>query len=156
MTNDKQGLDLNATQAFLSDESQWPTVQIELNDVQPLWGGSHILVEGNRHVVVRIVERGLQERRYEFEISDSAWRQLLDALIGHDFVTIHPADRPGIPDEARPTITLTNANGEQHSVAKWAGAKDPRFDAIYGAILSLITYTAQLKPSGRGPYRFNV
>lgn len=145
---------LNATRTFLGDEARWSKVQIELNDVQPLWGGRNIRVKSNRHVVVQIVERGLQERRYEFEISESDWRQLLTALIDNDFVTIQPADRPGIPDEARPTITLTNASNERHSVSKWAGVKDDRFATVYGAMLHLMTNTAQLKPIYRGPYRF--
>jgi hypothetical protein len=58
-------------------------------------------------------------------------------VIENDFVTIEPFERPGIPDEARPSITLANATGEQRTISKWAGVEDRRFDAVYAALLRL-------------------
>ncbi len=125
---------------------------MELKDVQALWGGRRILVEWPRRVVVRVVERGSRrERRYEWAPADGGVRQLWDLLIRQDFLTIHPADRPGIPDEARPQLALTNAIGERWEVSKWAGVKDDRFDKIYRAMLGLEGLTTELKPVYVGP-----
>ncbi len=65
------------------------------------------------------------------------WQQLIQVLIENDFVTINPIERPGIPDEGRPRITLVNAAGDQCVVAKWAGVEDVRFNAVYTALMRL-------------------
>ncbi len=67
-------------------------------------------------------------------------------------MTIQPPDRPGIPDESRPTITLTNAVGETRTVAKWAGVVDDRFDAIYAAMREFETLTQHMEPIYSGPF----
>ncbi len=45
----------NATQDFLGDESQWLGASLELHDVQGLWGGQIIRVDGSRRVVVQTI-----------------------------------------------------------------------------------------------------
>ena len=108
---------VNATRVFLGDEPLWSAACVELNDVQGLWGGRRIYVEGPKRVVVRLV-------------------------------------RPGIPDEARPSITLVNAAGDKRVVAKWAGVKNERFDTVYSAMARLETFTTHLEPVSTGPYGF--
>ena len=134
----------NLTREFLGGETQWPAVSIELSDVQGLWGGRRIRVTGDRQMIVQIVERGMIERRYELQLSPSGFRRLLNVLIENDFVTLRPTERPGIPDEPRPTITVINAAGEKRTVAKWAGVKDERFAAIYAEFLRLEALTQSL------------
>lgn len=143
---------LNATYAFLGDEPGWPSAHIELADIQGLWGGRKITVHGPGQVIAQIVGRGMFERRYEFAIEQADWRHLLDIAVQNDFVTIQPADRPGLPDEAHPAITLTNAAGESRTVAKWAGVKDDRFDAVYVALVQLEALTLGLEPITSGPF----
>ncbi len=143
---------VNATRTFLGDEQQWPDTHIALCDVQGLWGGRKITAAGSGQVVVQIVERGMFERRYAFAIDRAGWQRLLNVFLQYDFVTIQPADRPGIPDEARPTITLTNAAGEARTVAKWAGVADDRFEAIYAALIQLETSTQHMEPISSGPF----
>jgi hypothetical protein len=53
------------------------------------------------------------------------------------FFKIEIPNRPGVPDEARPTITVRLADGTEKSVAKWANDKHADFDAIYKHLLSL-------------------
>lgn len=145
----------NSTRAFLGDENQWPVATIELNDVQGLWGGRRIRVTDGGRLVVQIVERGLIEQRYELLLSLADIRQLVNVLIENDLLTLHPEERPGIPDEARPAITVINAAGERHSVAKWAGVKDARFAAIYAEFLRLEALTQSIEPVYRGPFQMN-
>ncbi len=131
----------NPTQAFLGDETHWPSVSIELFDVQGLWGGRRIRVTDGGQMIVQVVQRRMIEQRYELRPSPSDFRQLLSVLIDNDFLTLQPAERPGIPDEARPTITVVNAAGEKCTVAKWAGVKDARFAGIYAEFLRLEALT---------------
>ena len=144
---------VNPTRTFLGDQSQWLTLQLELDDVQGLWGGRRIAITGTRQVVVQLVQPEMLERRYEFELPIAAWTHLIEVFIAQDFVTIQPVERPGIPDEARPLITLTNAAKEQRSVAKWARIKDERFDAVYQALLQIEKLVAPLAPMFQGPYK---
>jgi len=144
---------VNATQDFLGRETQRTAACIELYDVQGLWGGWRIYVEGLKRADVELIQPGMFERRYEFALGDEI-RRLLDLFVENDFLTVQPGERLGIPDEARPRITLVNAAGDKWVVAKWAGVKDERFDAIYQALLRLEELTKTMDPVYSGPYEF--
>ena len=141
----------NATQTFLGDDPGRSAAHIELSDVQGLWGGRRITA-GHGKALVRIVGRGMTERRFEIALPQAEWDRLLDALVANDFVTIQPEDRMGIPDEGRPRLTLINAAAERHTIEKWAGVKDTRFEAVYAAITHLEQLTHGIEPVYSGPY----
>ena len=141
----------NATQTFLGEGTGRDAARVEMRDVQGLWGGRIIAAEREK-AVVRIIGRGMAERRFEIGLGQEEWNRLLDALIENDLVTIQPEERMGIPDEARPSITLVNAAGERHTVEKWAGVKDARFEAVYAAITRLEGLTQGIEPVYNGPY----
>jgi hypothetical protein len=143
----------NATYSFLGSEPLWAAAYLELYDIHGLWGGRRIHVAGSGQVVMQLVQPGMIERRYQFKLDAAEWKQLLVFLVENDFLTVQPIGRLGVPDEARPSITLVNAKGEQLVVAKWAGVNEPRFDAIYSALRRLETFTTQLKPVYSGPYQ---
>ena len=142
---------VNATQHFLGNESQWPAARIELVDVQGLWGGRRILVQGAKRVVVQLVEPTMRERRYEFALQPDELQRLLELFVENDFLTIRPSERAGIPDEARPSIRLVNEGGDEWTVAKWAGIADERFDVLYEALLRLEALAQKGEPVYRGP-----
>lgn len=142
---------LNATQQFLGAEAQWPAARIELHDVQGLWGGRRIHVAGTQRVMVQRVESALRETRYEFTLRRAELKRLLDLFVENDFLTIRPLERAGIPDEARPSIRLVNAGGEEWAVAKWAGVADKRFDTLYQALLQLEALAPKEGRVGRHP-----
>src|SRR5690349_20707875 len=127
----------NATNTFLGSKKVRSAVRITLDDIQPMWGGRQIILPGSGQVTIRIVEHGLVERRYEITLSPVDLGRIFAAIIENDFLTIQPADRPGLPDEGRPKITLANAAHKTHAVEKWAGVKDARFDMIYVALVQL-------------------
>ncbi len=145
---------LNATQKFLGNETQWPTAKVELYDVQGLWGGRRIIIEGANRVIVQRVDRGMQERRYEFVLGQDDLSRLLNLFIENDFLTIQPAERMGIPDEARPRIILVNEGGEKRELSKWARVTDERFDALYKALLHFEKLTENMEPVYKGRYEF--
>ena len=137
----------------MGDEPQWLDARVELDDVQGLWGGRRIAIGGAGRLVVQVVEPGQWERRFELTVEPDEWRRLVALLIENNLLTIQPAERAGIPDEARPSLTVVNAAGECWSVSKWAGVKDERFDAVYAALRRLETLTVHLDPVYRGPFR---
>ena len=144
----------NKTTAFLGNPYSWSKTQIKLDDVQPLHGGIIVRLPGwtmSQAFVSRAAPDG-QETKYRLPLAlDEKW-ELCQLFVAHDFLTIQPQQRPGLPDEARPTITLTNPRRESHSVAKWAGVKDSRFDAVYHALLAIGERSQGQKPI---PPRFN-
>ncbi len=143
----------NATLEFLGEPAQRSAARLELNDVQGLWGGRRITLSAGR-AVVQLVQTGMQETRFEFAPGDGEFERLLDQFIENDFLSIQPLERPGIPDEARPTLIFWNAAGEKKAVSKWAGVKDERFDALYQSMLQYETLTHNLEPTYRGPYSY--
>ncbi len=109
--------------------------QLILDDVQALFGGQRIVIDRDGTAVIEKVAAGggVTERRQEVNVSKFA-----QLLIKVDFVTITLPKRTGVPDEARPTITVVNRNGRSHTVAKWINDTHARFDAIYEALLALV------------------
>ena len=126
------------TRAFLGDESNWKDVQIELFDVQGLFGGSNIYISGSGRAVVQTAEpqpgKGLMEKRYEMSLEERRVRDLINEFIKNDFLTISIQDRPGVPDEVRQRIVLINHRGESHTIQKWANDRNKGFDEIFHKI----------------------
>lgn len=144
----------NKTATFLGHEYSWSKASLELQDVQPLFGGVVVRLPGwtISQVFVTRVAPGGQQTKYQLPLGWDEKDKLCQLCVDHDFLTIQPEERNGLPDEARPTITLTNSRNDSHTVAKWAGVADARFDAVYHALLALAERTAGQKPV---PVRFN-
>lgn len=140
----------NKTAAFLSHEYSWNKASLELHDVQPLFGGVIVRLPGWTHsqaLVSRIAPDGTETKyRLPLKWTEGEKEKLLRLCVEHDFLTIQPEERSGIPDEARPSLTLGNSKRESHTVAKWAGVAHARFDAIYHALLALVERTEDLQP----------
>lgn len=131
----------NKTAEFLGHTYRWNKASLELHDVQPLFGGISVLVPGWTSGVVYVSRFALDgtEIKYRVPLNWVAGEkaQIIRLCVEQDFLTIQPEERPGIPDEARPGLTLGNDKRERHTIAKWAGVQEPRFDAIYQALLAL-------------------
>jgi hypothetical protein len=59
------------------------------------------------------------------------------------FAAIEIPDRPGLPDEAHPTITVWWQSGEHTSAAKWDTDTHPDFDAVYEWLRNLASEAVQ-------------
>lgn len=135
-------------------EDRRPAIdQLTLFDVQPLSGGQVLYLRGDGTGIVRIVARGSTiEKRYVF-VLPVAERAVLEALlVRYHFFTLRVPERPGIPDEARPTIDVRLRNGKQHTVAQWANDRHPDFDALYHWLVALVQRVAQGTPIYEGNY----
>ncbi len=159
----------NRTGAFLGDRSRWVHTRVELDDVQGLFGGRNVLVTGTGTVLVQVVSpgtKGLEEKRYARVTTGTPDRvppdveELLEQAVRRDFVTIRSDDRPGIPDEARMRIVLTNGDGESREAAFWEGtpvlpmdseeSDGNRFSSVYAG---LRRFQSELEKSGKPVYQ---
>ena len=136
----------NETSAFLGYDFQWQSAQIRLEDVQGLYGGVRLWIASWGKPSVRRIARGGREKRYKIPFTRDEKIELLHLFVEQDFLTIEPPERNGIPDEARPFISLTNGNQETHTVSKWAGIKDERFDVLYDALLAIADRSHDVEP----------
>jgi hypothetical protein len=146
----------NETAVFLSNEYSWRNASLELVDVQPLHGGVRVFLPGwtSAELIVNRFARDGSETKFRIRLDWTAKEkeELMRLCIEHDFCTIQPENRLGIPDEARPRLTLTNSKQKSHTITKWAGVTDARFDAIYQQLLALAARTEGQRPI---PKRFN-
>mgnify|MGYP006921585956 CR=1 FL=1 len=136
----------NETSQFLGRDYQWRDAEIRLEDVQALYGGVRLWIAKWGKPSVRRVARGGEETRYKIPFARDEKSELLQLFVRQDFLTIKPPERAGVPDEARPVITLTNAKRETHTVTKWAGVQDARFDLLYDALLAIADRSKDVRP----------
>lgn len=139
----------NATATFLGSPAD---AKLTLRDVQGLWGGRNVFLLGSGVAHVQIVNAAIWEQRFELRLSPEEVRRLFALVVEQDFVTIQIPVRMGIPDEAEPTMTLIGAGGKSHTVRKWAGQKDARFDAIYAELRGIAERARGLAPVYQGPF----
>ena len=131
-----------------------------LADVQGLSGGRNLYVTKDQLIIQTVNrptadQRGLQEQRFETKLAEKDFDKLIEMLNTHDFLHIEGSNRPGIPDESRPTMQLTLAGGESKSVAKWGGDKIKDFDPIYLWLLELAkASTRDAKPIAEGNHDY--
>lgn len=143
------GMD-NKTTEFLHHPYTWKSASLELVDVQPLHGGVRVFVPGWSvgEAFVSQIAPGGKETRYRVPLKwlENEKEQLIQLCVDHDFLTIQPEERLGIPDEARPSLKLQNHKREKHIVAKWAGVQDARFEAICQAMHRIAARTEGVRP----------
>ena len=136
----------NATGDFLNDSRYLRRkATIQLDDVQALYGGQRLLLKGDGRLVFTQVAPGGKESVSTYYLPAADPELIWRLCEEQDLLTIRPEERPGIPDEVRQTITLTNFRGEQYGVSKWAGVTEARFTAIMDALLALARRAEQAR-----------
>lgn len=128
---------------------------VTLRDVQGLNGGQNVYVWPDRRVLVQratAVEAGLHERRFEFVLSERQSHELQQLLAQHPLEKVRIPMHPGMPDQARPEITLVAHDGTTTTVAMWDDDRQPDFDALYDHLLSIARQTETMKPVWEGDY----
>lgn len=114
-----------------------PFDTLTLRDVQGLHGGQNLYLRADGRCVVQAVQAGIVEERFELTLSAEQLTALAEVLSAHDLAAIEIAERYGVPDEARPTITLKKGETSIEK-AKWGNDAHADFDAIYGALLAIV------------------
>lgn len=125
-----------STGELLGPEGARAHAWIALRDVHPLWGGREVFVEGSGQVVVREVPRGgpPDEQRAAGEIPAAEAQALLARAVELDLLRVKIPERPGVPDEARPTLVLHAASGAEGRLTKWENDRVPALDELRGRL----------------------
>ena len=133
-----------------------PLKSFVLSDVQGLFGGQSLWAAEDRTAYVQFAGRppagqsGMWETRYKTTLTANQWAEV-ERLVGvHRLLTVKMPDRNGVPDEARPAMTLVTRSGVTVTVAKWANDKHPGFDPVYGYLIELCRLKGEL--FREGPY----
>ena len=137
----------NSTFEFLGTPSDWHAVHMELRDIQPIFGGRDVWVDGSGNVLIRSVQttsQGLEEKIYPLALDESAVERILETFIAQDFLSLYIPEQSAPPDQGRPEIILTNFRGQRHALENWdppLSGSDPvvveRFRSIYREFLRL-------------------
>lgn len=134
---------LNDTERFLGPPAGWRACELALADIHGLWGGHALDLHGTGLGWARVVDRAGHERRFPVDIAPTVVDALFNLLIAHDFLALTLSARPGVADEARPVVSVTNPGGETRAVAKWANDHSPAFDLVHQALLELVREAAR-------------
>lgn len=148
----------SSTLDFLDDPPDWNSVQVELHDIQPIFGGRDIWVSGTGMALVRSM-RG-REEIYRVALEQKDIERLIAAFLKNDFLSLTIPNQTAPPDHGRPGIVLINGSGQQHSLSSWAppipgGDREAirRFQAVYRQLLRLETLARETtKPLHQGEY----
>ena len=129
--------------------------KVVLRDVQGLFGGQDLWLSAEGQLTVQVVRpaRNISPcMRYSRRLEANELARIGSLLAEHKFQEIQIKERSGVPDEARPAITVRSADGNERTVQKWANDKQAGFDAIYKELLALVKTAAQGKAEYAGPY----
>ena len=119
-----------------------PLEALVLQDVQGLFGGQSLWVSADRTAYVQLVGRragepALWERRYKTTLTAEEWAEAERLIRAHHLLTVKMPNRPGVPDEAHPVITIVTRAGATTRIGKWANDKHPDFDPVYSFLIGL-------------------
>ncbi len=150
-----------ATQPATAGEAAEDSLQtLILEDVQPLRGGRILHVRGDGQAVYRIILRkppqpDLVERRFAFTVKPETVTALNEAIRDGDFFGIALPERAGLPDEARPSITVILNSGRSRTLAKWRGIEHKGFDGLYQTCMAIVESGSQGRCEHDGRYEPN-
>ena len=120
------------------------TTLIRLDDVQGLFGGQTLLLDSDGNLFVCTVRAG-EEHRYHMKLPAEELIAILAFIPTSGIAHYRERKRDGVPDEARPAITLTLPKQEKLHAEKWANDQDPHFDKLYQRLLQLVERAAKTR-----------
>lgn len=129
--------------------------KIILEDGHPLYGGVRFFMNGAGLVVFEDANfrNRIKSNKYKSRLSKDKLEEIEELIEKHDFFNIITSDRPGIPDESHPQLTIKLKSGEEKTIRKWANDSHPDFDALYDWINLLISQIKQVQePYYAGDY----
>jgi hypothetical protein len=128
-------------------------IVVRLNDVQGLWGGRTLVLDADGNLYVRKISGG-KEQRYHLKLPPDQLTALLAFIPSSGISDYHEHKRFGVPDEARPQITLTLPNQKKLIAEKSADDRAPHFDKLYERLLELVERAAKTRPYRKQQYDY--
>ncbi len=130
-----------------------PSVFIRLDDIQGLFGGQTLVVQTDGHLYARKV-RGREESRFQLKLTPEEVGGIQSLILTCGIADYSENKRPGVPDEARPRIIVTQHGSKRIDVEKWANAKDRRFDVLYQHLLQWVEKAARTRAYRKKEYDY--
>lgn len=130
---------------------------VMLKDVHPLHGGRNLYLRGDGTGFCQVVNwetkaSSLYERRYRIAVSHDWMLRLAHLMRSPAFSSPSSPARPGVPDEAKPAISVAFVSGTTLHVSKWANDTYPAFDQIYEVLLAEVQSAQRATPVHEGTY----
>jgi hypothetical protein len=130
---------------------------VMLKDVHPLHGGRNVYLRGDGTGFCQVVNwqtkaSNLYERRYRIAVSHDWMLRLAHLMRSAAFSSLSFPARPGVPDEAKPAISVAFFSGTTLHVSKWANDTYPAFDQIYEVLLAEVQSAQRATPVHEGTY----
>lgn len=120
-----------------ADPAPTAAIIVRLDNVQELFGGQTLVLDADGNLFARKISKG-KEQRYHLKLPPDELKTLLAFIASSGIRDYHEHERPGVPDEAQPMITLTLPNQEKLVAKKWADDKAPTFDKLYERLSQLV------------------
>jgi len=136
-----------------ADPTPTAAIVVRLDDVQGLFAGQTLVLDADGNLFARKVSVN-KEQRYHIKLPPDELTALLAFIPSSGISDYHEHKRPGVPDEARPQITLTLPNQKKLIAEKWADDKAPHFDKLYERLLQLIERAAKTRAYRKQQYDY--
>jgi hypothetical protein len=114
------------------------------DDIHALWGGRAMWATDDLSAEVRVADCTQHQGLLRLTLTSEEWAEVERLVSETGLLDAVMPNRMGVPDEARPSITLVTAAGETTVQAKWANDREPAFDLVFAHLLALSTR----QPSG--------
>ena len=160
---------LNATSEFLGQGEELGKVVINISDAHMMYGGHTIRLnlDGKAEVQLLYLDNtsgNMNEIRYSLSLGRSDINTIVKTLVNSDLVTIELDDRPGLPDELRISLDVTNSAGESCNLSTWAGSTPgpgqypgsprERFDTSFRVVKNIVVAECdKIEPEYNGPLK---
>lgn len=129
-------------------------ILLRLDDVQGFSGGQTLVLDSSGNLFVRKVDHELKESGFHMKLPAEEFTALREFVGSSGIKKYQEKSRPGVPDEARPLITLTLPGESKVKAMKWVNDKDPKFDKLYDRLLELVEKAARGTPYQKGDYDY--
>jgi hypothetical protein len=138
----------------MNEESSLQIDKVILKDVKPSFGGRNLYidVDGTNTVQVVNVDEDIEEKRYEFSLTEEL-RDLLDKTIENvDFFNLS-VDEEKEGDKESAIITIKAKDGRENTVKKFKETENARFYSIHESLMAIIKYAEEhVKPFYKGSH----
>ncbi|HMF31318.1 MAG TPA: hypothetical protein VKK79_07890 [Candidatus Lokiarchaeia archaeon] len=135
--------------------------EISLDDITIFGGQTLTFIRGTESEAVVVRHQGngfdLIERRYSFVPPESIFTTIDNLLKDHDFFALpEEPTRPGMPDEAHPSLALKTAGGREKRVWKWINDEIEDFDPFYDEIIRYLDELMnEYEPNYEGKFQWH-
>ncbi|TXT58668.1 MAG: hypothetical protein BAJALOKI2v1_320018 [Promethearchaeota archaeon] len=141
----------------MTEGSKIQLEKVILKDVKPYFGGRNVYIDEDETVIVQVVnmDENIQEKRYDFSLTEELKELLIKAIINTNFFELS-VDENRQEDKEKAFITIKTKEGRQNTVIKFEGPENARFDEMYDTLMYIEHYAEEnVIPFYEGAYEID-